>query len=155
MTTYRIEVRTEVQIPTSLRRQVIRAANLTLEDAGRPTDSELTLVITGETEMRRLNREYRGLDSVTDVLSFEMKEPLPDGGYYLGDVIIALPIAVEQAQAGGHSLIAEVSLLTIHGVLHLLGEDHANPDDKAAMWAKQTRLMEQLGLEAVPTESQS
>ena len=109
-------------------------------------------MLTDRDEIRRLNGVYRGLDQVTDVLSFELNETLPEGGTYLGDVVIALPVAQEQADAGGHALLAELSLLVIHGVLHLLGYDHADSGAKDEMWSRQAEILEELGLHASPTE---
>jgi len=150
---YRVEVGSSVPFPAAYARELQRAAVVALEHAGVAGQAELTVALTGEEEIRRLNREYRGVDGATDVLSFTMGDALPDGGVYLGDVVIAMPIAEAQAKEQGHDLLAELSLLVIHGVLHLLGEDHVQADDRAAMWAKQSLLLTKLGLQAFPSES--
>jgi len=109
---------------------------------------QLGIVITGDDEVRRLNREYRGIDATTDVLSFAMQDnpveddedegigqfPLAlDGVEHLGEVIISMPQAGRQAEAGGHSLSMEISVLVIHGVLHLLGFDHEEDEEAEIM----------------------
>ena len=110
----------------------------------------LTLVLTDEATIQRLNYEYAGLNQPTDVLAFPGEEVDPDDeGIYFGDIIIALPIAERQASAAGHALQAEVNLLTIHGTLHLLGYDHADRDEKEAMWAKQSAILTSLGLDSI------
>ena len=86
----------------------------------------------------------------TDVLSFPSDEVDPEtGSQYLGDIIISIPRAAQQAQVGGHSLEAEVQLLVVHGTLHLLGHDHAEAEEKARMWAAQAEVMGRLGLSHV------
>ena len=122
------------------------AARLTLDLSGAP-DADLTVVLTGDAEIQSLNRDFLRKDAPTDVLSFAAGETDPETGRgYLGDVIISLPRAAEQAAAGGHAVEAEVQLLVIHGVLHLLGHDHAGADEKARMWAAQTEVLERLGI---------
>jgi probable rRNA maturation factor len=107
------------------------------------------VVITGETEIRQLNRQYRGLDVPTDVLSFQAGYLDPeDGSTYLGDVIISAPQAQAQAETRGHALSDEIQLLVVHGALHLLGHDHTDPDEKARMWAAQVAILAQLGVSA-------
>lgn len=153
MTAYSVTVQADSSLQGTYSEALERAAHLTLELEGAPDGSEVTIVLTGAKEIRRLNREYRGVDSETDVLSFEMNETLPGGGQYLGDVVIAMPVAVAQAAAQGHELVAELSLLTIHGVLHLLGEDHGHVDEKMVMWEKQSAVLANLNLRANPSES--
>jgi probable rRNA maturation factor len=110
--------------------------------------AELTVVIADDGVLRELNRAFRGMDAPTDVLSFGGEAPgfvvAPDAADYLGDVVISYPHA--QAQATGHSVEAELALLVIHGVLHLLGYDHLEPDEKEAMWRQQATALEKLGL---------
>jgi probable rRNA maturation factor len=123
------------------------AAQATLDGEGR-SDAELTLVITDDEAVRALNRTYRGVDAPTDVLSFGGQTPdfitAPDAGDYLGDVVASYPRAA--AQAVGHSAQAELTLLVVHGVLHLLGHDHAAPDQLETMWRRQAEILERLGL---------
>jgi probable rRNA maturation factor len=123
------------------------AARLTLDLQAAPPDAELTIVLTDDEQLHALNRDYLGVDAPTDVLSFPAAELDPEtGARYLGDILISVPRAAAQAQARGHSLAAEAQLLVIHGVLHLLGHDHADSEDKARMWAAQAEILERLGL---------
>jgi probable rRNA maturation factor len=96
--------------------------------------------------VQELNRDYAGDDYPTDVLSFTPEdEPYPtEPGQspYLGDVIIAFPIAQKQAEEVGNTIRAELLTLTIHGALHLLGFDHQNPVDQAEMWAYQSAALD-------------
>ena len=84
----------------------------------------LTLVLVGDAAVRRLNREYRGKDKPTDVLSFPAMERTPEGVFHMGDIMISMPRAERQARDLGHSLRHEVEYLTVHGFLHLLGFEH-------------------------------
>jgi len=127
--------------------QVIVAA---LASEGR-ADAEVTLVITDDEAMAALNQQYRGVAGPTDVLSFPAQEPAPgfvsapEADAYLGDIIIALPFTRRQAAELGRPLAAELRLLAAHGVLHLLGYDHAEPAEEAAMWARQDAILGQIG----------
>jgi len=118
-------------------------------------------VLTDDAEIQALNRQFRGIDAPTDVLSFAMQDESPeDQGFvvapeqdaetraYLGDVIVSYPRAAAQAAEQGHSVLAELRLLVVHGVLHLLGYDHATPQDQARMWAIQDVVLERLGDDA-------
>lgn len=127
-----------------------RAADLTLQDQAANPDYELSLVLTGDEKLHELNLQFMGQDRPTDVLSFPSGDAEESG--YLGDIIISVPRARQQAEQRGHSLEQELQLLTIHGLLHLLGHDHATAGDKAAMWAAQGRVLEKLyiPLEIVP-----
>ncbi len=149
---YQVTVQSLMALPQSYVAAVQRAARLTLVACEVERGAEVTLALTDEAHIRRLNRDFRGVDAATDVLSFEATEPLPEGGVYLGDVAIALPVAQAQAQEQGNAVEAELALLTIHGVLHLLGYDHGDDETKGAMWAMQTALLGKLGLQATPTE---
>jgi probable rRNA maturation factor len=92
-------------------------------------DAELSILITGDRKMRRLNREWRGIDSTTDVLSFSMLEgdglARPDDApLVLGDVVISAPRALAQAEEAGHPFEEELLTLLTHGILHIMGYDH-------------------------------
>ena len=122
------------------------AAQTAMEEAGAPADAELTIVISGDAQLRALNQQYLGIDTPTDVLSFPANETDPDSGsVYLGDIILSYPRAQQQAVAGGHPLQDELRLLVVHGVLHLLGYDHAEEGEQARMWAMQAAILRQLG----------
>ena len=105
----------------------------------------LTVVLTDEAQMQTFNREFSGKDISTDVLSFPDGTVDPDLDLmYFGDIIIAVPIAQEQAKRAEHSTNNELMLLTVHGTLHLLGFDHILPQEKNRMWAHQERILDQL-----------
>jgi probable rRNA maturation factor len=99
----------------------------------------VSIVLAGDATLRRLNRDFRGKDATTDVLSFPAGgEELPDGTRPLGEIIISVPQAARQAEALGHSLAHELRVLVIHGYLHLLGYDHEVDD--GTMMRLQARL---------------
>jgi len=107
-----------------------------------PDHIDLSVVVTDDASIQDLNRDYRKTDAPTDVLSFNLNEKDPETGLlYLGDVIISFQRAQEQAAKAGHSVIAEIELLTVHGVLHLLGFDHAEKEDKEKMWKAQQEIL--------------
>lgn len=130
----------------------VDAADLTrtlihaLQVEGRP-EAELTLVISDDQEVTALNRQYRGVEGPTDVLSFPAQDPTPgfvsapEMASYLGDIVIALPFTQRQAAELGRPLRDELRLLAVHGLLHLLGYDHAEPEEEAAMWARQDAIL--------------
>ena len=127
-----------------------RAARFTLDLEPDSADADMTIVLTDDAQLHELNREYLGVDAPTDVLSFPASETDPEtGAQYLGDIVISIPRAMLQAQAGGHPLEAEVQLLVVHGTLHLLGHDQAEAEEKACMWQAQAEVMSRLGLSYV------
>jgi probable rRNA maturation factor len=122
-----------------------KAAQEAMQFTNLEPEAELTLVLTGDAQVHALNRQFREVDAPTDVLSFPVGDVDPETGrLYLGDVIISLPRAQAQAQAEGHSLEDELRLLVVHGVLHLLGYDHADEQEQAVMWAAQTEILTRL-----------
>jgi probable rRNA maturation factor len=123
-----------------------KAAEMALECADAGPECDLTLVVSSDTQLQDLNRQYLGIDTPTDVLSFQADELDPETGRrYLGDVIISYPRAQAQADAGGYALLDELQLLVVHGVLHLLGHDHGADVEKEAMWALQADVLKRLG----------
>lgn len=127
-----------------------RAAELTLEFTQKNKQSGLTIVIGNDALIQKLNQQYRQVDAPTDVLSFPSGEVDSDtGDLYLGDVIISLPRAQEQAFTQGHPLADELQLLVVHGTLHLLGYDHAKVVDKKEMQDTQDKIMSQLGINII------
>jgi len=139
-----INIETDIDFPENL---LERAANAALEHESQSLDSELSIVLTDDARLRELNRDYLGIDAPTDVLSFPASETDPEtGARYIGDILISIPRAQSQADAAGHPLEAETQLLVVHGVLHLLGHDHAQADEKARMWKAQAEILERLGL---------
>jgi probable rRNA maturation factor len=114
---------------------------------------DMSIVLTDDAQLHELNREYLGVDAPTDVLSFPASESDPETGTpYLGDILISIPRATQQAQAAGHSVEDEVQLLVVHGTLHLLGHDHSLAEEKARMWKAQAEVMSQLGLSHVKVQ---
>lgn len=122
------------------------AAEAALQSAGISPECDLTVVISSDAHLRDLNHQYLGIETPTDVLSFQADELDPETGRrYLGDVIISYPRAQAQAETGGHSVLDELQLLVVHGVLHLLGYDHGAPMEKQEMWAVQAEGLKRLG----------
>ena len=115
-----------------------------------PSPYEVSLVITDSGTVRRLNRDYRGVDQPTDVLAFSMSHQEadfvlpPDNVLRLGEVVISYPRAAEQAREQGHSTARELALLVIHGMLHLLGYDHEKPGEGKKMRAREKELLENI-----------
>lgn len=120
---------------------------------------EVSVMFTDNEEIRELNREHRGLDRATDVLSFPLLEYDEDGRAeeeyvdtntkgetLLGDIVISLERAAEQAAEYGHSFEREVGFLTVHSMLHLLGYDHIEPKDEAEMFELQEKILNGLEL---------
>ncbi|UCF28338.1 MAG: rRNA maturation RNase YbeY [Chloroflexota bacterium] len=125
-----------------------RTVLATLKHQGISPDADLSVVITDDTRLHQLNRDFLGIDAPTDVLSFPAGHTDPDTNRkYLGDVIISFPTACRQADQFGHSISSEITLLIVHGILHLLGHDHMKPGEKSSMWSAQTEILDSLGLD--------
>jgi probable rRNA maturation factor len=105
-------------------------------------DGEVHVLVTGDEELRGLNRQYRDLDMATDVLSFPDGDPLPAGGVLIGQIVISLDAVRRQAVELGHGELRELEELVLHGTLHLLGHDHDRDDGE--MNALELRLREEL-----------
>ncbi len=141
-----IHIESEFSVPRDLIESAARAA---LEHHASPElrAPELTIVLTDDARLKELNRDYLGIDAPTDVLSFPASETDPEtGARYIGDILISIPRAQDQAAAASHPLESEVQLLVVHGVLHLLGHDHAEPEEKVRMWKAQAEILERLGI---------
>jgi probable rRNA maturation factor len=124
---------------------VREAARAALQHENAP-QGDLTVALTTTARIRELNRRFAGDERPTDVLSFADGTRLVESGRtYFGDVVIAVPVAEEQARAAGHGLADEVALLTVHGVLHLLGHNHARRAERARMEAAQQAILATLG----------
>jgi len=122
-----------------------------LKDEGVATPYEVSLVFTDSETVQQLNRDYRGVDEPTDVLAFCMLSQKevddsfalpPDEITRLGEVIISYPQAIEEASEQGHSPERELALLIIHGILHLLGYDHEEPEEEDEMRKREKELLE-------------
>jgi probable rRNA maturation factor len=121
---------------------------LVLIRAQAPVGSGVSIVLSDNAQLQVLNRDFLGIDAPTDVLSFPNSSVYPPSGPapYLGDIIISVEKAEAQALAAGHTLTAELQLLVVHGTLHLLGHDHAEPIEKARMWAAQADALTALAV---------
>ena len=130
---------TEINPPDQ--HMLIEAIQNTLDAEGK-FNADITLKFTGDKEMCHLNQTYRQIDHTTDVLSFNQDYIDPETGrLYLGDIVISLEQAQKQAEENQKSLHEEYVRLAIHGTLHLLGYDHAEPDEEADMWELQESLV--------------
>lgn len=145
-----IEVSLEVPAPAGLDLEaaIARAAEAAIRHEG-AAGAWLSATVVEDEAIRALNRDYRGIDQPTDVLSFPMREgadiaAAPDG--FLGDIVLSLQRAEAQAAAYGHSLLREVTFLTVHGALHLLGYDHMEEGAAAGMFAKQEEILTEMGV---------
>ncbi|KAF6617238.1 putative rRNA maturation factor [Paenibacillus jamilae] len=144
---------------------LITMLNTLLEEAGKAEgviDGEVALTFVNDDQIHELNRDYRGIDRPTDVLSFAMKEtldeeleiiyepteenPLNDVPDVLGDIIISVQTAQAQSEEYGHSIEREIGFLFVHGFLHLLGYDHQDDASEAEMMGKQEAVLAQVGL---------
>ncbi|MCR5053554.1 MAG: rRNA maturation RNase YbeY [Lachnospiraceae bacterium] len=140
----------------------------TLRKEGFPFDVQVSLTLTDEETIRNTNSEFRGIDSVTDVLSFPSNEFLP-GEYdvpedeletdpdteevVLGDIIICVERMLSQAEEYGHSVKREFAFLVTHSMLHLLGYDHMTDDERLVMEDKQRKILEELGITRLEEEN--
>jgi probable rRNA maturation factor len=143
-----INVLTNIEIADGIEKAISKSAEETLK-LENIKDCEVSIVLMDDPEIQRLNAIYRKVDAPTDVLAFAMREG-EDGDLnveILGDVVISIPTAERQANEFGHSLEAELSLLVTHGVLHLLGYDHAERDEADVMQEKQKEVVYSLGYE--------
>lgn len=143
----------DVKIPTGTRMLVRRCCNAVLKNEKFDGSAEISVRFVNNEEIHRLNKEFRNVDSSTDVLSF----PLGENGEYdinndtgakmLGDIVISVETAVAQSQDYGHSFQREIAFLTVHSMLHLLGYDHVNGGLEAVrMREKEEYVLAQIGL---------
>lgn len=143
----------EVKIPSGMRLLIRRCCGAVLQSEQFEGNAEISVSFVSNSQIQELNREYRNKDAATDVLSF----PLGENGKYdinqetgasvLGDVVISMEKAMEQAKLYGHSLQREVGFLTVHSVLHLLGYDHENGGmEKMRMREREEAVLKDLGL---------
>lgn len=117
-----------------------------LEDHFYEQSTQVSIALEDDAAVHELNLQYREVDSTTDVLSFEGGYHDPESGlFHLGDIIISIPQTQKQATAANHSFKQELALLTVHGILHLRGFDHAEAQEKAVMWQEQENILTELG----------
>lgn len=156
---------TKIEIDDKLEETITRVIEHCLEEEKVDIDYEISLIFIDNDEIKRLNTEFRGIDRETDVLSFPMLEYpenkvfkeaysgfafddsyLNEGRLVLGDIALSLEKAMEQSKEYGHSFYREASYLTIHSVLHLLGYDHMQEDEKAVMRKREEEILSKFGL---------
>ncbi|KGK88769.1 rRNA maturation factor [Desulfosporosinus sp. HMP52] len=132
-----------------------QAINEALQLSDGPEEAEVSLLLVDNQRIHALNLEYRGVDRPTDVLSFALQEEVEDEpsieeeDQMLGDIVISVERARAQAQEYGHSFEREIVYLAVHGLLHLLGYDHEEENDKQEMRSKEEEIMAELKLERV------
>ena len=119
------------------------AVEAVLSEENLEGDFEVSVSFVTNEEIRTLNREYRNVDSETDVLSFPMDDVF-DGVAILGDIVLSTQKIIEQANDFNHSIEREMIYLTVHSMLHLLGYDHMDSDEKEEMRAKEKEIMKNL-----------
>lgn len=142
-----------VKIPTGIRLLIRRCCHASLVSEGIEADTEISVTFVDNARIRELNREFRGIDKETDVLSFpllekeELKTIDPTLPLALGDIVISVEKAMEQAESFGHSIEREISFLTVHSMFHLLGYDHVDGGLAAVqMREKEEGVLAKLGL---------
>ena len=130
------------------RKRYIEIATKVLGDS-KQNASDITLIFVSECEIQQLNHEFLESNKVTDVLSFPADGEIdPESGReYLGDIVICYQRALEQSDRAGHSVGNEIELLFIHGLLHLMGYDHADDEEKQEMWALQQHYLDHFKIE--------
>ncbi len=153
-------MRLEIRVDRPFRQRIDcqdirRLVDCTLQTAGVKDEVELSLYITSDARVKKLNRAYRGVDETTDVLSFALDETAfgtfvgpPDGVLRPGEVIISFPWVARQAEEHGHHLRHELAWLVVHGVLHLLGFDHDEPSRARRMRTLERKILTMSAKEA-------
>jgi probable rRNA maturation factor len=152
-TKHKIEIQIEEPIKFKDTEELQRAALAVLEMHNLEQSSELIVVISDDAALLELNRRFRGIDAPTDVLSFGNDNRGPYAALLanvhqdLGDIVISIDRAREQAIAVNAALVNEMQLLVVHGTLHLLGYDHETKEDKIKMWAAQQHILQALDID--------
>lgn len=132
-----------------IERLSLAAARLALKNSGMPDETELSLVLTDDREIRELNRAWRGQDKPTNVLSFpgDRAASAPGAPVLLGDVIVAYETACREVEGGAAASLSDhLAHLIVHGVLHLVGHDHEEDTEAEAMERLESRLLAELGI---------
>lgn len=144
----------EVKVPVGIRLLMRRCCEATLSTEGFTETGEISINFVSNEEIRKINAEFRNVDAVTDVISFPFGEDgvydrnPESGALLLGDIVISLQKAEQQAELYGHSLQREVAYLTVHSVLHLLGYDHVNGGmEQVRMREREETILAKLGLQ--------
>lgn len=134
--------------PIEMEKELEEVIKTVLETEGLSLDYEVSITFVDKDEIHKLNREYRNVDRPTDVLSFPMDDDFYIEGVdtMLGDIVVCMDVARDQASDLGHTLKREIMYLTAHSALHLLGYDHMEDDEKAEMRAREKEVMRKLGV---------
>lgn len=140
--TANIQIQQSYPVNASRLRQV---AETVLKQLGADSSAQLTLVVTDDATVRRLNTEYRQVASATDVLSFPAAADMD--GAYLGDILIAYPYAQRAAKQRNLNVENTICMLAVHGLLHLLGHDHDTEKARRAMWREQAASLASIGID--------
>ena len=130
-----------IKIDEEIENIVEKSIEAALKEIEFTDDYEVSVSFVGDEEIHELNRDYRGVDRTTDVLSFPMDDEFTN---MLGDIVININKVIEQAKEYGHSEKREISYLTVHSTLHLMGLDHEEEEDKKEMRAVEDRVMGKL-----------
>jgi probable rRNA maturation factor len=149
--TYEIEIQNECYAEDLPEERMIAAIHFVLEREGVPDGAGVTVVVTHDEEVQRMNAYYRGIDAPTDILSFpdyveEGEIVGEDEPPYMGDLIIGYQYTAHQAEEAGHSLDDELVLCVIHGTLHLCSYDHDTEENQDLMWAEQAIALAAAGV---------
>jgi len=129
-------------------KEIKNYAQKILDLAGSENKFDLTIFIGSDQQIKNLNKQFRGLDETTDVLSFDSGEIDPEtGNQILGDIAISYDSAERQSVEAGHPLLNEIILLLTHSILHLTGYDHNTPEEKIVMWKEQQRILKNIGVQ--------
>nr|WP_244269690.1 rRNA maturation RNase YbeY [Caldanaerovirga acetigignens] len=145
------DMQDKIKVDQELQELIKKAVELTLDLEKADPKAEVSVALVDNAYIRQLNKIYRGKDEPTDVLSFSLGDESFIGGYeeiehLLGDIVVSLEKAEEQANIYGHSFKREVVYLLVHGTLHLLGYDHENDEQRKVMREKEERILRALGL---------
>ena len=161
--TIEIEYETEKELQVPVREIIEAVVNESLDYEGCPYEAEVSVILTDNPSIQEINRQQRGIDAPTDVLSFPMieyetpsdfshvEEAVEDyfnpetGELLLGDIVISVDKVREQAEKYGHSQTRELAFLTAHSMLHLFGYDHMEDEERLVMEKKQEEILERLG----------
>lgn len=136
----------DIKITDEIKNLIEKSIAAVLKVEGLDENVEVSVSFVGDEEIRDLNRDYRGVDKSTDVLSFPMDDEFIIVSRILGDVIINTRRVMEQAKELGHSNERELSYLTVHSILHLLGYDHMEDEDKKEMREREKLAMKELSI---------
>ena len=136
----------DIKITDEIKNLIEKSIAAVLKVENLDENVEVSVSFVGDEEIRDLNRDYRGVDKSTDVLSFPMDDEFIIVGRILGDVIINTRRVMEQAKELGHSNERELSYLTVHSILHLLGYDHMEDEDKREMREREKLAMKELSI---------